>query len=343
MQRPIGRSRTRVSDVALAAGVSAATVDRVLNHRDGVRAATAERVWAAVERLGGDPVRHQPSMARGARLDFLLPAGAGPSIDDNLRGAVEEVATDLGADAHCHFLERFNPAVMAEEILARAETRLGGVAIHALEHPLVRDAVEQIAARGVPIVSMLSDLYSPGRIGFVGIDNRAAGRTADYLMGRFLRGVGGRVAILAGSPLYRNHEEREVGFRGMLREEFPGLQVLEHALSRDEPHESYKVSLELLDRYPGLVGIYSIGSGNRGVVQALTERDRVHDVTVITHNLTANSRQHLLTGAIDAVIHQDMRRIAETVILMLVSRRRGGTPEQRIVPFEIVVRESLGA
>jgi LacI family transcriptional regulator len=335
--------RARMRDVARAAGVSVATVDRVFNQRGGVRAKTAQRVWEAVEQLGaGATPRHLRPTAT-TRLDFLLPAGAGPSIEDNLRHAVDAVATNLGAEARCHFLERINPAALAREIRARAGERSDGVAIHALEHPLVRDAVEEIAADGIPVVSILSDLSSPGRVGFVGIDNRAAGRTAGYLMGRFLRGLQGPVAVLAGSPLYRNHEEREIGFRTVLREEFAALEVLGHALSRDEPEANHEETLRLLDAHPDLLGIYGIGSGNRGVVRALRERDRVRDVTFITHNLTATSRRHILEGAIDAVIHQDMRRVAEAAICMLLARRPGATPEQRIVPFEIVVRESLPA
>jgi LacI family transcriptional regulator len=46
------RRRATVHDVARAAGVSLATVDRVLNGRPGVRAATAEKVEAAIAEIG---------------------------------------------------------------------------------------------------------------------------------------------------------------------------------------------------------------------------------------------------------------------------------------------------
>jgi LacI family transcriptional regulator len=45
-------SRPTVNDIAKAAGVSLATVDRVLNARQGVREKTVARVNAAIEQLG---------------------------------------------------------------------------------------------------------------------------------------------------------------------------------------------------------------------------------------------------------------------------------------------------
>ena len=47
--------RTTLVDVAEAAGVSLATVDRVLNHRPGVSPRTMERVEQSLVRLGYRP------------------------------------------------------------------------------------------------------------------------------------------------------------------------------------------------------------------------------------------------------------------------------------------------
>src|SRR5262245_6674175 len=70
-------SRPTVADVARAAGVSTATVDRVLNRRAGVRGATVTRVLNAAAQLDYLP---QPELAAAAtarplEVYFLLPAG----------------------------------------------------------------------------------------------------------------------------------------------------------------------------------------------------------------------------------------------------------------------------
>ncbi len=342
------KTRARIIDIALEAGVSTATVDRVLNTRHGVRPVTIERVWAAAARLDASPTA-APRRPRGRgelRFDFVLPAGAGPSIDDNLHQAVERAGRRLAVATRFHHFERSRPATLAEAISRCGQDSTSGVAVLALEHPLVREAVEQLAQKGVPVVALLSDLSSSRRVGYAGIDNRAAGRTAGYLLGRFLGGrvLGGRagkVAILAGNPLYRSHEEREMGFRSVLRADFRALEVLDPVVGHDAPDANRRHILALLARHDDLIGIYSIGSGNRGVVQALQERGKAGDVTFIAHNLTALSRRYLLEGVADAIIHQDMARIAERALSMLLAHHGPPAAETGLLPVEIVVRENI--
>src|SRR5579872_4056139 len=72
--------RARLDDVAREAGVSTATVDRVINKRAGVREPTAARVEAAIRKLGyrPDPLAARLARNRVLRFCYLLPAGANP-------------------------------------------------------------------------------------------------------------------------------------------------------------------------------------------------------------------------------------------------------------------------
>ena len=56
--------RATIEDVAEAAGVSVATVDRVLNGRAAVRPKTAEKVEQAIRRLNYQPDRLAARLAR---------------------------------------------------------------------------------------------------------------------------------------------------------------------------------------------------------------------------------------------------------------------------------------
>ena len=59
---------------------------------------------------------------------------------------------------------------------------------------------------------MISDPAHSRRAAYIGLDNRAAGRTAAYLLGRFIGNRAAKVALIAGSLSYAGHQEREAGF-----------------------------------------------------------------------------------------------------------------------------------
>src|ERR1700710_2777455 len=75
--------RSTILDIAREAGVSPATVDRVLNNRPGVKLRTKQAVLAAAQKLdyspeteGGAPAVNQAKI----RLHFALPAGGNAFI-----------------------------------------------------------------------------------------------------------------------------------------------------------------------------------------------------------------------------------------------------------------------
>ena len=144
-----------------------------------------------------------------------------------------------------------------------------GVATIALDHPKVRAAIDDAANRGIRVVTLVSDAPSSQRLHYVGIDNPAAGRTAAALMGRFLRGRRGSVGVIAGSLVLRDHAERQFGFHQILSSEYPDLSPLAAVEGRDDNKRTRMLAARLLSRQPDLVGLYSVGAGNRGIAAAL--------------------------------------------------------------------------
>jgi LacI family transcriptional regulator len=320
-----------LSDVARGAGVSAATVDRVLNNRPGVRGRTRALVLQTARNLGYFPERdvEAPPAASGvARLDFALPAGANPFIQA-LRDQIETQARSRPhLDVRVAAIEGFNPDTLAGTLLDyRGRTQ--GVGVVALDHPSVREAIRTLSASGVRVVTLASDILHVPRVAYVGVDNRAAGRLAGYLVRRFFASqTPGKVALFAGSLSYRGHEEREMGFRHALAEEAPNLRIVELREMMDDADKAYMEASSLLDTYRDLAAIYNIGAGNTGIARALKERRGDRRVIFIGHEVTEGTRELLLDGTIDAVIDQNPRVEAREALNILDCSIRG-------VPFEI--------
>lgn len=337
----ISGNKARIIDIALQAGVSTATVDRVLNGRPGVRRKTVDRVMEAMLWLEKATVRPKiiPSVVADLSVDVII-AGKAGFANEMLARDLSQVAGASGISLSMAYPRRMDPAALAAALRDSIRKNSSAIVVQALDHPLVREAVEEVHARDIPAVCILTSLPGSPVLGYVGLDNRAAGRTAGLLMGRLAKGPG-EVAIFWGGSLYRSHEEREMGFRTVMREEFPGLSLLPVSQGLDDPARNYRLARELLQTHKDLRGIYCIGGGNRGIEKAVLESGRKDDITYIAFNLTPLTRQGLLTGVFDAVVHQDMSRAAKIAIDALINNLVGRPVSFPSVPVEIIMRENV--
>jgi LacI family transcriptional regulator, galactose operon repressor len=332
--QPLFERRPRVAEVAARAGVSTATVDRVINARGGVRKKTVALVEKAIREIVAVD-RGRPSQAPS--FDIFLPANSGRSTE-LLAEAVSRAGEARGAQANITFVERMNPSALAHQLLQCAQGDAAGVAFQALDHPLVREAVNELSRAGIPVVTLCSDIGDVERLAYIGIDNRAAGRTAGFLMGRFCCGPG-KLAVVWGGQLYRSHEEREIGFRSVLRHDYPALQIIEAVNGNDDPGLTFACVSDLIARHPDLLGVYCVGGGQGAVAAAIETAGLAQKLIMIGHNFNDETKPFVLSGTIDAIIHQDMVRIADAVLSCLLGAK--GSPVSAGIPIEIITRENL--
>ena len=334
-------SRPTIHDVARMAGVSLSTVDRVLNDRDGVRRTTQARVAQAMAQLGYEKNEAAANLARRQRypLLFLLPAG---SITF-MRGLEAGIMARTDAWVAVATVPAFDDAALAGALRDVDPEATDGVAVVATDPAIVRAALAEFRGRGVAVVTLVSDLPSSQRQLFIGNDNVQAGRTAASLLGRFCRWRPGRIVMVAGSMLVRDHAERRLGFEQVLRSEFPEHEILPPLEGFDDQEVVGTRLAELLSRTSGVVGIYSLGAGTRGVARALGTAGLSPAPAVVVHELTQHSRKALLEGVFDAVIHQDTLREITTAVSLLQALV-GGTPvdaDAGRIGIEVFLRDNL--
>ena len=252
-----------------------------------------------------------------------------------------QAAAHDGVAVRIDAIEGFNPDKLAAA-LAGAEGRADGVGIIALDHPTVREAIRRLSEAGVKVVTLASDILHVPRVAYVGIDNRAAGRLAGYLLGRFL-GAGERrkVALFAGSLSYRGHEEREMGFRHIINEEFSNLEIVELREVMDNQETAFSEATQLLQRHRDLAGVYNIGAGNEGIARALRIGPTTKRIVYVAHDLTAHNRACLLDGTIDAVIDQNPRVEAREALNILSHSVRSLPYDYHPPRLQVIFRENI--
>jgi LacI family transcriptional regulator len=336
--------RPTVNDIAREAGVSLATVDRVLNARPGVRDKTIKAVTEAIQKIGyiRDVAAANLARQRSYRMTFVLPDNGSQFVD-----AIADMLSQSGAMAATSRTETTLIRFPAEDAHALAgilqqlgERGVDGVALMAPETPVVRDAVRALVASGVAVVALVSDLPNTERLHFIGIDNRAAGETAAVLMGRFLHR--GRVAVLSQSMLLTEAVERRLGFDTVMQRDFPGIDVMPTLETHGNPRLMHQVLRDSLSTGP-IDGIYILGTGHRALADAVASLGLAGRVTIIGHELTPHARAALVAGTMDAIITQNIGHLVRSALRVLRARV-DGTPMdagQEQIRIEIVIRENL--
>ncbi|MBB4120607.1 LacI family DNA-binding transcriptional regulator [Martelella radicis] len=312
-----------LKDVAERANVSIATVDRVLHERAGVSARARQRVKEAIHDLGFGqlPVRLTRAARGKLRFLFLMP-GLETEFVRNLYDGLKKART-IVPDVEIQIEVQRVSLADGKGIIAALEhvgpDRFNGVGVFAVDAPGVRQAIDETVDRGVPVVTLVSDVPLSRRAHFVGIDNVAAGRTAGRLMGKFLRGVSGSIGLVTGNQHMRDHVERHMGFRQIIGMDYRGLKMLPPVEGESMDARNRSIVIDLMRDHGDLAGIYSIGAGNGGIITAIEEMQPARRPVVILHELTRQTRKALAAGAVDAIIVQDTGHMTRSIVRLLSS------------------------
>jgi LacI family transcriptional regulator len=215
------------------------------------------------------------------------------------------------------------------------------VLLKAPDLPEVSAEVDRLRDAGIPVVTLVTDLPLSRRIGYVGIDNRAAGATAAYLIDRWLGPDPGAVLIAISRSVFRNEEEREIGFRSTLRTGSDRLLVEMTDTDGLDDSVRDRTAARLRD-HPSIVAVYSIGGGNRAILDAFERQGHVCRVFV-GHDVDRDNRELLTQQRISAVLHHDLagdvRRGCQLIMQFHGAIDGAATtapsPVQVITPFNI--------
>jgi LacI family transcriptional regulator len=321
-------------------------VDRVLHGRAGVHPRTRDKVNQALAQLEaeyelrtGDTFIGSSTSQTAQRLGFIIQAGQ--AFTESFLMAIERNGDrasqieGLGAAS--------DEAVV--EALKSQTSGLDALAIVCKDIPPIIDELKRLRQAGKRVMALVSDIELSARAAYLGIDNRAAGNVAAYLMGRHLEGrPGAQVAVVVGSFSYRCHEDREIGFRSIMRQQFESVEVLEVIKGDDSDEATYEAARKLLPANPNILGVYNVAGGNRGLAQALAELRNPYRPVYITHEMNRVTEPLLRTQQIDYLLVQDLDEIVRRALRFM----RASSGDDRAphaldhVPFRLQTQFNIG-
>ena len=323
--------RVTVAEIMRETGLSRATVDRVLNKRGHVHDRTRAVVEDAFRRLSmpGASAPAGPPVA-----DIALRVGKGMMAQMRAAWAAS------GADGAFHDLHLADDAAVLRCVEALCRDVSRPLILTAKNADRLTQVLANARARGKRVIAMVSDLVPAARDGFVGLDDRAAGQTAAFLIGRMLGDRPTTVGVVLGSPAFRCHEDREIGFRTGLRVHFPKVVIGGEAQGEDSADLTRRAVAALLKGHPALGAIYNVGGGNSGLIDALKDAGRLADMLVVGHEVNPVTLPLLQSGAMDFAIAGDPADMLASALRLAVGP---GPADPRPRGFGIYTRFNLPA
>ncbi len=315
--------RPTLRDLAKAAGVGVATVDRVLNGRPNVREATIQTVVEAAERIGYPThilvARRTEATRPKVRFGFVLHKGSQEFYRNFARELEVAVAKrqDIRGQCSVRFSASQAPDDFAKELVEVARIS-DVVATSAINHPSLSEVVKDLTQTGISVFALLNDFAQGLRQNYLGLNNVKAGRIAAWMIVTQVRDPG-KLAVFVGGNRWHGHLLRETGFQSYVREYALEFDMLDTVVNLETRQVTYEATLELLDRHSDLRGIYVAGGGMEGAIAALREMRPPGKVALVVNELTEDSRKALVDRYVSMVIATPLPELCRDLVDLMTN------------------------
>lgn len=336
-----------IKEIAAMAGVSRGTVDKVLNHRPGVKQETKEKVLRIAKEM-----HYQPNFLGKALVQSKDPLKIGIILTPEYNPYIQEIIKGIneGSDEFSAFgieiitkklksLDPFEQLSIIEELVSEG---VQGLAVFPLNNARVIDCLNTLIEEKIAIVTFNSKVSGCNDLCFVGQDHYKGGRTAAGLMGRICN-PDASIGVIISSMHLSCHQDRLMGFREKLMETYPNIKIVDVQENQDRGETAYQITKNYLEKYPNLQGIYLTSGGIFGIAQALEEYGKTSDIRVICHDVIDNTVELLSNGTVDFAIGQNPTQqgylLVKTLFDFLIKRQ---TPDKIIdIPIQIFTDEAI--
>lgn len=315
-------TRTRIQDVAAAAGVSIKTVSRVMNDEPNVLDEKRARVRAAMSSLNYQPSLHARSLA-GKRSRLLGLVYENPSANyvfDIQSGAMAK-CRESGLRLILQSCNDLGDTLIAEVLAMAEQTHVDGLIV---TPPLSgnRDLLAALDRRGLPFVRIAPGDLAHGSP-YVEMDDEAAARE----MTAYLLGLGHRrIGFIAGHPDHHSSRLRETGYRAELASR--GLDPADQP--REQGYNDYASGREAARRM--------LSRADRPTAVFASNDDMAAGLILAAHELGIDVPRELSVAGFDdtqlagivwptlTTIHQPTRDMSYAATGLLIDAITGGDP-----------------
>lgn len=297
--------RFSIKELALQAGLSTATVDRVINNRANVSPQTKRRVDAAFKELEDQETQLS---AKGRRLFIDIIVEAPTRFSREVEIACNNVITGLSPAVfrpRFHLKPKFDEQEIIQLLGSIKKRGSHGVIIAAQERVSVRKLIDELKDNDIPVLAFVTDQPASKRLAYVGIDNFQAGKTAAYLMDKLLFKPDARILTTIRRSNFSGEDQRFAGFKTTIDNSKPLAKLIIAKGGDGLPAHTSDEVKNALSGVKHLDAVYSMGGGNEAILKTM-EEFKLKPKVYIAHDLDEENIDLLRAEKITAVIHHDI-------------------------------------
>jgi len=296
-----------IREIAQACGVSRGTVDRVINGRGKVHPETEQRILQALQKV--DYQKNILGRALTVRktspvISVVLSSEGNPFFDDVLQGVkkAEAELRDYGIRVNILPMRGYKKLKQLE-LIQSAEKESSALVLHPIDDKIIIDKVNALDEKGIPTITINSDIEGSARLCYVGSDYAKGGKTAAGMVG-LVTGGKARLGILSGVSSVLGHRQRLDGFVSHIKKICPDILIEGMIPAEDDDVVAYEATKSLLKERSDIDALMVIAAGMGGVCRAIKEAGREKAIRVFGFDNTPAVRSGMKDGLIKAVVCQ---------------------------------------
>ncbi len=339
----------RIKDIALKAGVSTGTVDRVLHNRGKVSAKVKEKVLAIIAEMNYEP--NLMARALGSKKKYniaiLIPDEAYDPYWTVPKAGILQAEQELKQFGLTVSLFLFNPGSIhsfMEKAKAASLTMPDGILLSPVFHKQALPFFKQWKANEIPFVLINTQIASAEALSYIGQDSYQSG----YLAGKLIHyGQPEACTILIAhfDEEFANAahlEKKEQGFRDYFAQnQLPQYTLIKAALNSSNENSFSAQMDSLFENTPSLKGVF-VSTSKAYKLAAYLALRKLPTVKVVGYDLLAENLQYLETNYISFLINQNPRRQGYWGLNVLADYLifKKDVPPIKYLPLDVVTKEN---
>jgi LacI family transcriptional regulator len=342
--------RVTIKDIALKAGVSVGTVDRVIHNRGRVSPGVQEKIQQVMQEMDFEPNLIASTLAfnRTLRIGALMPhLSIDPYWDLPLLGMrrAQQAVKHYGVVLQEQTFDLFDPKHFKAQALELVQQRIDALVFPPIFHDEALEILDACAGAAIPSVLINTDVEHPQVLSYIGQDSYQSGVLAGKLLSYALQ-EGGKILLFNLDKEPRNAKHLLDKGRGLAdfysQHPIPGVAILSYDVEDFDNKKGLERLLNTIaQQYSDIKAVFVSNSRAYKLIEAWGVK-KYPTWSTLGFDLLPKNLHLLQIGKIDFLINQNANYQGYSAIKSLTDHFIFKKPLPRVqhLPLDIVVAEN---